>query len=114
MSEVGIQNSKPRPPATSESWLRTSDFPIASASSGPVVRASDGTEEFEDPLRIAPSDRRKWARYLYGVDWEDPSLYDTTVNLNLMGIPEAGRMIAAAAREKCMDFESGCEYQWRI
>lgn len=76
----------------------------------------------QERLKMSPSDalayihkvdedRRRWTRYLYGVDWEDPNLYDTTVNLNLMGIPEACRMVAAAARENCFDFESGCRAQ---
>jgi cytidylate kinase len=56
-------------------------------------------------------DRRKWTRYLYGVNWEDPGLYDIVVNLNLIGIPEACPMIAAVARQKCFDFDGECRAQ---
>ncbi len=34
-------------------------------------------------------DRRKWTQLLYGVDWEDASLYDVVVNLEQMNIEEA-------------------------
>lgn len=39
-------------------------------------------------------DRRKWTRYLYGVDWEDPTLYDLIVNLGHIGIDDACRAVA--------------------
>lgn len=40
-------------------------------------------------------DRRKWTRFLYGVDWEDPSLYDLVLNLEYVDMEEACRVIAA-------------------
>lgn len=45
-------------------------------------------------------DRKKWAEYLYGVDWEDPSLYDAVINIEYLDIKEAGDMITAAARQQ--------------
>lgn len=33
--------------------------------------------------------RRKWTQFLYGVEWEDPSLYDAVLNLERMGIESA-------------------------
>jgi len=35
----------------------------------------------------------KWTRGLYGIDWQDPSLYDVVLNLERMGIESAVEMI---------------------
>ncbi|MBN2032419.1 MAG: cytidylate kinase family protein [Deltaproteobacteria bacterium] len=32
------------------------------------------------------SERRKWSRFLYGIDWEDPRLYDVVLNLERLSI----------------------------
>ncbi|MEE8373348.1 MAG: cytidylate kinase-like family protein [Dehalococcoidia bacterium] len=39
--------------------------------------------------------RAKWTKFLYHVDWHDPSLYDMTVNLDHMGIPSACELVCA-------------------
>lgn len=44
------------------------------------------------------SDRRKWAQFLYGVEWADPELYDLVVNLEHLSIAEACGMIACLVR----------------
>ncbi|HEV2446995.1 MAG TPA: cytidylate kinase family protein, partial [Candidatus Sulfopaludibacter sp.] len=44
-------------------------------------------------------ERRRWAQFLYGVDWGDPSLYDLTINLGHMSIERACRLVAAAAEQ---------------
>ncbi len=54
-------------------------------------------------------DRRKWTQYLYGVDWGDPSLYDTVINLEHVTIEQACRMIAVLAHERCFEFTPECE-----
>jgi hypothetical protein len=41
------------------------------------------------------SDRRNWARFLHGVDWSDPTLYDLVINLEHMRVEEAGAVVAA-------------------
>lgn len=46
-------------------------------------------------------DRRKWTRFLYGVDWTDASLYDLVLNLEQMTLIEASDVI-------CLLAESGC------
>lgn len=56
-------------------------------------------------------DRRKWTRYLYGVNWEDPELYDIVVNLTLISIQEACTTVATLAREKCFEFDAECRAQ---
>ena len=45
-------------------------------------------------------DRRKWTRFLYGVDWADASLYDIVLNLEQMNLEEACDVICSAARLK--------------
>lgn len=55
------------------------------------------------------NNRSKWTRYLYGVDWGDPSLYDLVVNLECMGIPDACQTIAAAVRQRCFEFTPECQ-----
>ncbi len=46
-------------------------------------------------------DRRKWTRFLYGVDWVDASLYDLVLNLEQMSLEEACDAISGVARLQC-------------
>ncbi len=39
--------------------------------------------------------RQKWTKFLYGIDWNDPSLYDVVVNLKDASIQTACNMISA-------------------
>ncbi len=44
--------------------------------------------------------RARWTRALYGVDWNDPSLFDMVLNLgHLFDIEEAARVLASTVRE---------------
>jgi cytidylate kinase len=49
-------------------------------------------------------ERRKWTRFLYGVNWEDASLYDIVVNLEQMNLEEACDVICAVAQLKDFEF----------
>jgi cytidylate kinase len=42
--------------------------------------------------------RRKWARFLYGVDWTDASLYDLVLNLEQMTLVEACEVVCVLAQ----------------
>jgi cytidylate kinase len=54
--------------------------------------------------------RRKWVRYLYGVDWEDPVLYDLVLNLEHMDIEEACEVINALTRtRRCFQPSPVCQ-----
>jgi cytidylate kinase len=54
--------------------------------------------------------RRRWTHFLYGVDWEDPSLYDLVINLEHMNIDEACSVLEAVAkRQKCFQFTEECQ-----
>ena len=39
-------------------------------------------------------ERSEWTRFLWGVDWQDPSLYDAVINLSRMGISGACELVA--------------------
>lgn len=54
-------------------------------------------------IQKVDEERARWTRFLYGVDWGDPSFYDLVVNLERMDIREACDTIAAAARHKCFE-----------
>jgi cytidylate kinase len=59
------------------------------------------SSEAQAYIHKVDEDRRKWTRYLYGVNWEDPALYDVVINLSSVNIPEACDIAVAAARQKC-------------
>lgn len=46
----------------------------------------------------ADKDRARWVRHLYGVDWNDPCLYDVVLNLARISIPNACEIVARMAR----------------
>jgi cytidylate kinase len=43
-------------------------------------------------------ERIKWTRFLYGIEWGDPSQYDAVLNLERMSIEGAGLAIASMAQ----------------
>jgi cytidylate kinase len=47
--------------------------------------------------------RRKWAQFLYGVEWDDPALYDVVLNLERMGI--VGTCMTIARMVELGDFK---------
>jgi cytidylate kinase len=60
-------------------------------------------------IQKVDEDRKNWTRYLYGVNWEDPSLYDLVINLDVLGINEACEIVSTAARQqKCFAFSEEC------
>jgi cytidylate kinase len=57
----------------------------------------------EDSMRyIERMDRQRseWTRFLYGVDWNDPSLYDLTINLQTLDVDGAVELVAAAVHRE--------------
>ncbi len=60
-------------------------------------------------IRKVDEQRQKWTRYLYGVDWTDPSLYDLVINLENISLEEAQDLVVAMAkRRRCYDFDETC------
>ena len=53
--------------------------------------------------------RRRWTKYLYGVDWGDPTLYDLVINLEHLEIEDACRLISSLVIEKCYEFTPECQ-----
>jgi hypothetical protein len=74
----------------------------------------------QERLRLSPKeglayiqkvdeDRRRWTQFLYGVNWEDPVLYDLVVNLEHMNIDEACAVLEAAVKQqRCFEFTEDC------
>jgi len=61
-------------------------------------------------IQRVDQERRRWTQFLYGVNWEDPALYDVVLNLEHIGIEEACEMLAAVVRrQKCFEFTSDCQ-----
>ena len=54
-------------------------------------------------------ERRKWTRFLYGVDWTDTSLYDVVLNLEQMTLVDACDAICTLAEAAC--FQATAETQ---
>ena len=51
-------------------------------------------------IRKVDEDRIHWAKFLYHVEWGDPSLFDIVVNLEEMTVETATAMIATVARSE--------------
>ena len=61
-----------------------------------------------DYIQKMDEGRRKWTQFLYGVNWEDPALYDLVLNLEHIEIDEACDMIDALTRtRRCFRALSG-------
>jgi cytidylate kinase len=75
----------------------------------------------ENRLKLSPQEslayiqkvdegRRKWTEFLYGVNWEDPALYDLVINLENMSIEEACNVLeAVVTTHKCFQFTDECQ-----
>ncbi|MDD5095003.1 MAG: cytidylate kinase family protein [Dehalococcoidia bacterium] len=51
-------------------------------------------------IKKVDEDRGQWAKSLYGIDWQDPSLYDLVINLERIGVTTASDLVVTAARER--------------
>lgn len=49
-------------------------------------------------------DRRKWAQFLYGVDWQDASQYDFVINLERLSIDQGCEAVAAVVERHDFEF----------
>ena len=57
-------------------------------------------------IRKVDEQRDRWVQYLYGVDWQDPSLYDMVINLQSINIDQACRLICGMMKEGNFEFSS--------
>ncbi len=60
---------------------------------------TDMTEpEALDYIRKVDGQRKKWTRFLYGVDWLDPHLYDLCINLRTLEVADALELVIAVSQ----------------
>jgi cytidylate kinase len=59
-------------------------------------------------IQKADQDRRRWTQYLYGVDWNDPALYDLVLNLEYVSIDQACATVAGLTRMRCVNLDEEC------
>ncbi len=68
-----------------------------------AVRLRAAEEQYLGPvaarrrLRQVDQERRAWGRFLVGVEWEDPLLYDLVLNLSHMTVETAATLVTALA-----------------
>jgi cytidylate kinase len=60
-------------------------------------------EEAIEYIEKADRQREQWTRFLYGVDWLDPNLYDLTINLRSLDVAGAAALAATAVRTPKLD-----------
>jgi len=58
-------------------------------------------------IQRVDKERSRWARLLYGVEWEDPSLYDMIINLGKVSSQSASATVARLVEQK--EFETTTE-----
>ena len=51
-------------------------------------------------IQRVDKERDRWARLIYGVEWEDPSLYDLILNVGRSSVESASATIARMAEQK--------------
>ncbi len=65
-----------------------------------MERQNMGRDEAIAFIEKVDRERRAWTRFLYDVDWMDPSLYDLTLNLRTMDVARAVELAVEAARNR--------------
>jgi cytidylate kinase len=61
-------------------------------------------------IKKLDNDRRKWTQYLYGVDWNDASLYDFVINLEYIDIEQACNVLETTVTQgNCFHFDKKCQ-----
>jgi cytidylate kinase len=62
-------------------------------------QANLGRDEAVAYIERMDRDRSRWARFLYGVEWEDPHQYDLLINLGRMSADSACEAIARLSQQ---------------
>jgi hypothetical protein len=62
-------------------------------------RMNLGRKETLEHIEKIDRDRQEWTKFLYGVEWGDPSLYDLVVNLESISLEQACGMVAALVQD---------------
>lgn len=66
-------------------------------------------EEAMRSIRQMDEARIKWVRFLYDVEWLDPSLYDLVINIACVSLETACELIVCALRQE--QFKESAEYK---
>jgi cytidylate kinase len=66
-------------------------------------------EEAKKAVEKIDEGRVKWTRFLYGVDWRDPSIYDLVINLDAISLESVCEMIVCTLNQK--EFKESPESQ---
>jgi len=64
-----------------------------------VKQQGIGEEEARKYIEQIDKGRIQWTKFLYGRDWQDPSLYDAVFNLENLSLDTASAMIEAAVKQ---------------
>jgi cytidylate kinase len=57
-----------------------------------------GAEAAEAHIKKMDDARARWTKFVFGVDWRDPSLYDVVLNLGVISVSTACEALAGMAR----------------
>lgn len=72
-------------------------IPLAVREHGLAEGAAEGF------IRKRDEERASWTRFLYGIEWGDPVLYDVTLNLERLSIDDACAVLAGMTERKLFD-----------
>jgi cytidylate kinase len=62
-----------------------------------MERLHHSRDQAEAYVRHVDEERARWTRFLYGIDWNSPLLYDLVVNIESMGVPGVCAVVRATA-----------------
>lgn len=62
-----------------------------------MARLNVSREKAKEYIESVDEDRAKWVRFLFGVNWDDPHLYDLTLNVQAMGAENAASVLCTVA-----------------
>jgi cytidylate kinase len=63
-----------------------------------MTQMSLNYKEAAEYVQRVDTERKNWTRFLYGVEWQDPGLYDQVVNLEHMSIDSACEIIVCMTK----------------
>jgi len=63
-----------------------------------MKREGIAAKEAADLLRKDDEERKKWSKYLYGIDTGEPSLYDLVIHIKKIGVDDAVELICKTAQ----------------
>ncbi len=64
-----------------------------------VEKEGLGEEEGAKYIEQVDKSRTRWTKFLYNVDWQDPSLYDLVINLEYLSLDTACSMIETGVQQ---------------